>query len=187
MQVSRPSVTFPQFWNVSSRDRLWNAALQAADCAAIPSTPAPFQSHQSPSRPRRHCIECAWNCSFCVSMAFSRLILRVPFVQCHAVVCTCSRIWNLAASIGILHKDQTMTNLDRNVRRLAARGKVLVFKDENVWGGHVGRDSSSCPNWFFFCYVFHMAFSWLFKSSGLGFVFLQGIQINPATSFGHSI
>ena len=107
--------------------------------------------------------------------------------QCHAVVCTCSRIWNLAASIGILHKDQTMTNLDRNVRRLAARGKVLVFKDENVWGGHVGRDSSSCPNWFFFCYVFHMAFSWLFKSSGLGFVFLQGIQINPATSFGHSI
>ena len=111
--------------------------------------------------------------------------------QCHAVVCTCSRIWNLAASIGILHKDQTMTNLDRNVRRFALIGcpcgKVLVFKDENVWGGHVGRDSSSCPNWFFFCYVFHMAFSWLFKSSGLGFVFLQGIQINPATSFGHSI
>ena len=152
MQVSRPSATFPQFWNVSSRDRLWNAALQAAGCAA-------FQSHQSLSRPRRHCIECAWNCSFCVVLVghFRDWYWGCLLWQCHAVVCACSHIWDLAASIGILHKDQTMTNLDRNVHRFALIGcrcgKVLVFKDENAWGGHVGRDNSPCPNWYFFCYV----------------------------------
>ena len=58
-------------------------------------------------------------------------------------------------------------------------GKVWSL-EVRMWGGHFGNDSSPCPCWYFFCFVFHMAFSWLYKSSGLGFVF-QGIQINPTT------
>ena len=106
-QPSSEGLRLPQrslnFEIVSSPDRLWNPAMQAAGCAAVASTPAPFQSlsfhghgdsvlnvPETAAPVLEHFTDWYW-----VFLLWQR----------HAIVCTRLHIWYLAAFVGIPHKD----------------------------------------------------------------------------------
>ena len=175
----------PQFWDRWQLSHgLWNPALPQKSCAGTCLNRRCSTGFQSPSL-RGHAV----------SLLKVPKKLQAPVLehfpdwywgcfswQLPCTNCTCLRIWYLAAFVGILHKDQTMSKLDKDANWFAVirfrRRKVLVLKDENVrrsvWGMtalHVHADTS-CAS----CSIWH--FLRLYKSSGLGFVF-QGIQINP--------
>ena len=97
--------------------------------------------------------------------ALSGLISRMPFVAvpcCHAIVCTL--LLEYLASVGILHKDNAMTNLDRNVHRLAVIGcqcgvgKVVVFSNLKLAIKWEGTDSSQYPHWHLLRFMLYASF-----------------------------
>ena len=169
--------------------------LQCRRQAVQPPAPAPFQSlsfHATLSVPEtaapelEHFPDWYWGC-----LSW----------QCHAIVCTCLHIWYFAASVGILHKDQTMINLERNVYRFALIGcqcgKVLVFKDQNVrrwlWAWQLSMSKriplSLCVPYGIFATLQTLRLKASSSFRELSCTYLMPIQINPTTTlinFGHS-